>query len=128
MHKYKIKMMHCLINVRALTHRDKHLNPTMCNGHREEESRQTHAQCGSQRVGWACVYSSPGCCWLLMFLGKCNVLPNATGIRIAVGIEVSCFALAHAIILKARSNCLLSYELTRLFVFGWDCQAVASRR
>lgn len=41
-------------------------------------------------VGWACVYSSAGCCWLLILLGECNVVPTTIGANTQVGIKVSC--------------------------------------
>lgn len=89
---------------------------------------QAHAQCGRRRVvGWACVYSSAGCCWLLMILGECNVVPASIGTNTAVGIKVSCFALAHIFALIVKGSCLLSYEEINLFV-GPNCQgSMASR-
>lgn len=54
---------------------------------------QAHARCGSQWVGRACVYSSAGCCWLLLLLGKCNVASTADGINTPAGLRVSFWTL-----------------------------------
>lgn len=69
-----------------------------------EECQHAHAQCGCQRVGWACVYSSAGCCWLLMFLGKCNVVPNASGIKIPVGVGESLFYICTCACFKSQNR------------------------
>lgn len=78
-------------------------------------------------VGWACVYSSAGCCRLLIILGECNVVPTTIGTNTTVGIKVSCFILAHIFTLIVKCSCLLGYEEIYLFV-GCDCQgSMASR-
>lgn len=96
-----------------------------------EAHRPAHARCGCQRVGWACVYSSAGCCWLLMFLGKCNGVPTAIGINITVGLKVSFLTSEHAVVLTVWSCCLVSDEemlpsFCWLLTAGVACLANAS--